>query len=175
MKREEVEKLNETLRDEMDIAGALSRDYPDVVLLDLANDTAVTIKREGSIIAENQRVIRRSYNDTWDNYISKYVVEEDRDALKSAILVDKVKAALEKSDEYSCGYRVRVGESGIHYYQASFIRLYSWRKTESQIILGFRCVDAIVAEERKRHFFGPMESLLTRRFWISCLPLATMR
>ena len=137
------------IRDEMEIAGALSRDYPDVVLLDLVNDTAVTIKRKGSIIAEDQRVIRRSYNATWDYYISKYVLEEDRDALYAAISVDNVISALEKSDEYSCSYRVIDDEAGIHYYQASFIRLYSRHKTESQIILGFRCVDAIVEEEHK--------------------------
>ena len=144
-----VEKVNETLQDETDIAGALSRDYPDVVLLDLVSDTAVTIKRKGSVIPEDQRVIRRSYYDTWDNYISKYVYEEDRPALKAAILVDKVKSALEKSDEYSCSYRVIVDETGIHYYQASFIRMYSKHKSERQIILGFRCVDTIVEEERK--------------------------
>lgn len=144
-----VEKANETLRDETDIAGALSRDYPDVVLLDLDDDTAVTIKRKGTIIAEGQRVIRRSYKDTWDTYISKYVLEEDQAALQAAIALDKVKCALEKSDEYSCSYRVIADETGIHYYQASFIRLYSRRKTESQILLGFRCVDVIVEEERK--------------------------
>ena len=148
MMREKLDTLKK-MRDETEIAGALSRDYPDVVLLDLANDTAVTIKRKGSIIAEDQRVIRRSYNDTWDNYISKYVIEEDRAALRDAVLVEKVKAALEKSDEYSCSYRVIADEAGIHYYQASFIRFYSHHKTESQIILGFRCVDTIVEEERK--------------------------
>lgn len=144
-----VEKVNETLREETEIAGALSRDYPDVVLLNLVNDTAVTIKRKGSIIPEDKRVIRRSYYDTWDNYISKYVYEEDRLSLAAAILVDKVKSALEKSDEYSCSYRVITDETGISYYQASFIRVYTRNKTESQIILGFRCVDAIVEEERK--------------------------
>ena len=109
----------------------------------------MTIKRKGCIIPEDERAIRRSYNDTWDNYISKYVYEEDREVLKSAILVDKVKCALEQSDEYSCSYRVLFDETGIHYYQASFIRLYSRNKKESQIILGFRCVDTIVEEERK--------------------------
>ena len=137
------------IRDEMEIAGALSRDYPDVVLLDLADDTAVTIKRKGTIIAEDQRIIRRSYRDTWDYYISKYVLEEDKAALYAAISIDKVKRALEKGDEYSCSYRVTDGETGIHYYQASFIRFYSRHNTESQIILGFRCVDTIVEEERK--------------------------
>lgn len=144
-----AEKANETLRDEMDIAGTLSRDLPDVVLIDLVNDTAVTIKRQGCIIPKDQRVIRRSYHDTWDYYISKYVLEEDRAALYAAVSIEKVKGALEKSDAYSCSYRVIADETGVHYYQASFIRLYSGHSTESQIILGFRCVDEIVEEQHK--------------------------
>ena len=71
VKAKELETLKK-IRDEMEIAGALSRDYPDVVLLDLVRDTAVTIKREGNMIAEDQRVVRRSYKDTWNYYIEKY-------------------------------------------------------------------------------------------------------
>ena len=147
VKVRELETLRK-LRDEMAIAGALSRDYPDVFLLDLANDTAVTIKHSGNVIEEDQRIVRRSYQDTWNYYISKYVVEEDRNALWAAVSVEKVKSALKSSDEYSCGYRVNTGAC-IHHYQASFIRLYSRNNTESHIILGFRCVDAIVEEEHK--------------------------
>ena len=144
-----VEKINKTLQDETEIAGALSSDYPDVVLLDFVNDTAVTIKRKGHIIAEENRVVRRSYNDTWEYYISKYVLEEDRESVRAAVLIENVRSALEKSDEYACSYRILADSTGIHYYQASFIRFYSRHKTKSQIILGFRCVDAIVEEEHK--------------------------
>ena len=148
VKGKELEAM-ERIRNEMEITGALSRDYPDVVLLDLANDTAVTIKRRGIMIAEDQRTLRRSYQDTWDTYISKYVLEEDKPALYAAIGVETVKRALEHSDEYSCSYRVIADETGVHHYQASFLRFYSRNHTESQLILGFRCVDAIVEEERK--------------------------
>ena len=148
VKGKELEAM-ERIRNEMEITGALSRDYPDVVLLDLAGDTAVTIKRKGIMIAEDQRTLRRSYQDTWDTYISKYVLEEDKPSLYAAIGVETVKRALEHSDEYSCSYRVIADETGIHHYQASFLRFYSRNHTESQLILGFRCVDAIVEEERK--------------------------
>lgn len=144
-----VEKINRTLQAEMEIAGTLSKDYPDVVLLDLAHDTATTIKREGRIYAEDERVLRRSYNDTWEYYIKKYVLEEDREALYAAVAVDVVQRALEKSDEYVCSYRVKYDNTGIHYFQVVFLRMYSNRAAESQIILAFRNVDAIVEEERK--------------------------
>ncbi|MDD5832052.1 MAG: response regulator [Clostridiales bacterium] len=146
-----IKELNtlEKIRDEMEIAGALSRDYPDVSLLDLKNDTAITIKRKGVIIPEDQRVIRRSYYDTWDYYISKYVYEADREAVYDAVSIDRVKLALENENEYSCSYRASADETGLHYYQASFIRFRSRHNEESQIILGFRCVDSIVEEDQK--------------------------
>ncbi|MGN1338999.1 MAG: ATP-binding protein, partial [Oscillospiraceae bacterium] len=146
-----VEKLNETLREEMEISGALSRDYPDVVLLDFADDTATTLKRDGIMIDENKRVLRRSYRKTWDYYIAKYVLDEDRDNLKAAIDIDVVKHALKSNDEYMCSYRVRYENNTIHYYQAAFFRIYSRCKSESQIILGFRNVDEIVEEERRNN------------------------
>ena len=95
-----AEKANEALRDEMDIAGALSRDYPDVVLLDFTNDTAVTIKCRGHIVPKDQRVVRRSYRDTWDYYIQTYVLEEDRNVLNEAISIERVKRMLAESDEW---------------------------------------------------------------------------
>lgn len=145
----EVEKINETLRDEMDIAGALSKDYPNVVLLDFVNDTVVTIKKNGIIIKEDERVIKRSYKSLWERFILKYVPEEDKDALTAAVSSDTVLHALEAKDEYSCSYRTCFDSTGIHHYQASFIRLYSRRAKENQLILGFRNIDAIVEEERR--------------------------
>ena len=144
-----VEKMNKILWDEMEIAGTLSKDYPDVVLLDLANDTATTIKCKGRIFAEDERVARRSYKNAWDYYINKYVVKEDRKALYEAVAVDVVQRALEQSDEYICSYRVQFDDSGIHYFQIAFFRMYSKRAAESQIILAFRNVDTVVEEERR--------------------------
>ena len=37
-----------------------------------ADDSAVTVKKHGIIIAKADRVVKRSYNDTWEYYISKY-------------------------------------------------------------------------------------------------------
>ena len=145
-----VRHVNETLRDEMEIAAALSKDYPDVVLVDLADDSAVTVKKHGIIIAKADRVVKRSYNDTWEYYISKYVLSEDRANLKSAVAVDAVRSALENSDEYICSYRVQYGSDRTHYFQAVFIRMYMRDSVEKQIILGFRNVDNIVEEERRQ-------------------------
>ena len=144
-----VEKINETLRDEMEIARILSKDYEDVMLLDMENDTATTIKRAGKIYAEDERVLRRSYNDTWNYYISKYVVDEDKDELRKAIATDVVQQELEKGDEYICSYRVRYDDTGVHHFQVSFMRMYSWRTSEGYIILGFRNVDSVVEQERR--------------------------
>ena len=145
----EVERINETLRDEMEIAEVLSKDYTDVMLIDMENDTSTTIKMAGKIYPENERKIRRHYNETWDNYISKYVIDEDREELRAAVATDVVQRELEKSDEYICSYRVRYDDTGIHHFQVIFMRMYSWRTAEGFIILGFRNVDLVVEQEQR--------------------------
>lgn len=147
-KIKELEALKK-LKYETEIAGALSRDYPDVVLLNLVDDTAVTIKREGVIISEDQRVTRRSYHDTWEYYINKYVHVDDKAAVAAAVNLIMVKETLRNNDEYSFNYRIMMPDTGLHYYQASFIRMYSYNSSESRIILGFMCIDSIMEEEHR--------------------------
>ena len=143
-----VEESNELLQEEMEIASALTIDYPDVVLVNLEEDSAVSIKLHGRMIAEDKRVSRRSYAGTWRNYIEKYVLDEDRDGLRAAVDANAVRRALRDSD--SCVYSYRVSVDGaIHYYQAVFIRIHAHCGAGSRIILGFRNVDAIVEEERR--------------------------
>ena len=144
-----VEKINETLNDEMEIASALSKDYPDASLVDLDGGNVVTIKLHGKMIPKNQRGSIHSYQDTWDYYIEKYVIEEDRENLRNAVDADIVRHVMETSDEYICSYRTRYQDASIHHYQAVFIRIYSASEAENQIILSFRNIDDIVEEERK--------------------------
>lgn len=146
---EAVEKINETLQDEMEIAGALSKEYPNVVLLDLAKDTSTIIKVDGKMIEKEKRVSKRSYEAAWDDFIKKYVLEKDQQNLKASVSIPAVQRALEDGDEYICTYRTIYDNTGIHHFQAAFMRTYSYRTAESQIILGFRNVDNIVEEERK--------------------------
>ena len=141
-------KINEALKDEMEVARALSKDYPDVVLIELENDSAITIKKHGKMIAKEKRDKSRSYIDTWNFYIAKYVLDEDKTNLKEAVSIDTVLHALKDKDEYICSYRIMYG-GVIHHHQAVFIRIYSHCAEKSQIILGFRNVDDIVEGERK--------------------------
>ena len=60
-----------------------------------------------------------------------------------------VKETLRNNDEYSFNYRIMMPDTGLHYYQASFIRMYSYNSSESRIILGFMCIDSIMEEEHR--------------------------
>ena len=97
----------------------------------------------------NERICMEYYNGTWDSYILKYVLDEDRDALKKAVSPDTVRRMLENRDEYGYSYRIVCDGVGVHHYQAVFMRMYTGKALESHIILGFRNADAIVEEERK--------------------------
>jgi signal transduction histidine kinase/DNA-binding response OmpR family regulator len=143
----DVQSANEGLSDEMELAAILSRDFQDVVLVDFADDTTTTIKKAGAICWKDRKVSNRSYNDTWEYYISRYVMEEDRDALYDAVDAEVVREELERSDEYICNYRVRYDDTGIHHFQVVFMRMYIKRTDEHRIILAFRNVDTIVEKE----------------------------
>lgn len=148
LKVKELETLQK-MQDEMVIAGVLSRDYPDVMFIDFNDDSAITIKLSGTIIPKDKRITRRSYRGTWDCYINKYVHEEDREVVFNAVAPEIVKEHLKKSNEYSVSYRVSSDSEDVHYYQASFFGPKLYNGKEDQVLIGFRCVDAIVEEERK--------------------------
>lgn len=141
---DEVRKINRTLQYEMNIAGALSKDYPNVVLLDPANDTVMTIKRNGIILKEGERTVKYSYDELCRRFISNYIPAEDRERIGAAFSLDSVLHALETDDEYMFSYRTVYDDTGIHNYQASFFRILN-----GEIILGLRNIDAIVEEERR--------------------------
>ena len=101
-----VEKSNALLQEEMEIASALTVDYPDVVLVNLEQDSAVTIKLHGRMIAEDERVSLRSYAETWRNYIEKYVLDEDRSGLRAAVDANAVRRALQDGDTCAYSYRI---------------------------------------------------------------------
>ncbi|MGN1016581.1 MAG: response regulator [Faecousia sp.] len=145
-----VEKINAALLDEMEISGALSKEYPDVVMLDLNQDVAFTIKRDGRILPESERNSYRSYHGAWERYIEGFVLEEDRQTTREAVSVEAVQRGLAQSDEYVCSYRAPHADGSIHYYQTVFLRIHGHNGGSARLIAGFRNVDAIVEEERKR-------------------------
>ena len=145
-----LEKINERLLEEMEITAALSRDYQDIMLVDFAEDRVTIIKKNGSMLEEDSRVLPCSYKCIWNSYILKCVLDRDRAKLQEAVSFDVVQRALESNDEYTCSYRVVYDDAVIHYFQAVFMRIYSCSKAESQIILGLRNIDAIVEEEREQ-------------------------
>lgn len=143
-----VEKINEMLLDEMEITNALTKEYPDVFLINFEKNSTVTVKVRGKMIAEEDRSAGRAYDSTWRSYISGYVVREDKGKLKEAVSAAAVKRALQNSDEYPCSFRMK--KNGVlHHCQAVFMRVYSRHNADGQIILGIRNVDAIVEEESK--------------------------
>ncbi|MGN0701128.1 MAG: response regulator [Oscillospiraceae bacterium] len=76
------------------------------------------------------------------------VMHENGIKIPVVLASDVVQRALENSDEYVCSYRIR-HNGRTQYFQAAFFRIFSRRNSGSQIILGFRNIDAIVEEERK--------------------------
>ena len=143
-----VEKSNERLMDEMEIANALTKDYPNVFLVELEGDRMLNIKLRGRMLPEEQRGLPQAYGAAWADYIDRFVLEEDRETVRQAVTIAAVGRALGDGDEYACSYRT-VREGAVHHTQAVFMRVSTRHTAERQLILGFRNVDAIVEEERR--------------------------
>ena len=139
-----VERVNNILTYERDLAGALSKEYPSVVLLNFKKNSAVTVKYKGEIIIETSQMYNRQYQDLWEKEVFKFVLEEDLERLKKAVLMETVLKELEDKNEYNYSYRHKNQNNEIHYVQASFIRFHTYMSDESLIILGFRNIDSIV-------------------------------
>lgn len=68
-----VETANAILQEEMAIAAALSRDFPDVLKLDLENDAALCIKQNGIMLTQDDHKPLLSYRSVWEYYTSHFV------------------------------------------------------------------------------------------------------
>lgn len=123
---------------------ALSRTLEDVFLVDLDKDVSETFKINGKIVREQENN-RRSYRKTWEDYIQKYIHEEDREYVRKRCSAEHVVEQLGLSDSYMFRYRILMGET-MHYYQARFSRI----EDDRHLIMGFECVDAVVQAEKAK-------------------------
>lgn len=137
----------EELKFQYNIAEAMSRDVQDFFMVDVETMTATTIKLGGKLLPKEKR-IPRSYIDTWNTYIEKYVHPEDREMLRVYTNVSHLSYLLSKNDEYNCRYRVVVGDQ-IRNLQVVFT--YIGERNSGKIAFGMRCVDDIVNAETERN------------------------
>ncbi len=124
---------------------ALSVDYNLVCYFDLDTEMGMLlqVKEDSESFAEafSGDLI---FNNCMEKYISRCVVEEDREILRETVCLEKIKEEFSEKKLFYINYRTICGEN-INYYEMKVVRIGSWKEGK-RIVIGFRSVD----EETRR-------------------------
>ncbi|MDO4523600.1 MAG: response regulator [Eubacteriales bacterium] len=140
---EEVQKEN----DFNQITHALVRDYVNVYLIKPQKDEMLAISLKGYLMpGMNQRVgVMISYNKMISAYLNERVVPEDRDRIYHAVGTEYIEQTMADRSEMVLAYHI-LQDGGEHDYQVKVIRT----AEEGTYIFGFKNIDALMVEERRR-------------------------
>ncbi len=140
-------KRNEiNLMEQFNIVNALSRDYANILTINLTTRTIKPIKLGGYVpesFMENYSA-DSSYDTFFTEYVKHRVYAEDRAFMNEAIALDTIIEKLTESDEYSSSYRIE--EKGeLHFYEFKYMKLNS-----DTIIVGIMNIDKIVNDAKEK-------------------------
>ena len=140
-------KRNEiNLMEQFNIVNALSRDYANILTINLTTRTVKPIKLGGYVpesFMENYNT-DSSYDTFFSEYVEHRVYSEDRDFMNEAIALDTIIQKLNESDEYSSSYRID-DKGELHFYEFKYMKLNS-----DTIIVGIMNIDKIVNDAKEK-------------------------
>lgn len=134
---------------QMELMQALSVDYNLVCFFDLDTKAGVVlrVKEDSQSFAEafSGDLI---FDDCMENYISRYVVEEDRDVLRKTLCSERIENKLSEKNLCCINYRMIYGND-INYCEMKVVRTGSWQEGK-RIVIGFRSVDEQIRREMEQ-------------------------
>lgn len=140
-------KRNEiNLKEQFNIVNALSRDYANILTINLTNRTIKPIKLGGYIpesFMENYSA-DSSYDTFFTEYIEHRVYTEDKAFMNEAIALNTIIQKLNESDEYSSSYRID-DKGELHFFEFKYMKLNS-----DTIIVGIMNIDKIVNDAKEK-------------------------
>lgn len=140
----DISKNKEEYEIQSGIIQSLSRNYLDVLLLDVRTNAASIIKSKSILTTGLPQTDSGDY--PFDRLIDKYIREnvhpDDAVMLRQATRLSHVQEQLAQEQEYVGTYRV-LRDGNAHYYQFRFIR----NPEYGSVVLGLMDIDKIVAKE----------------------------
>lgn len=125
---------------QMELIQALSVDYNLVCFFDLDTEMGMPlrVKEDSQSFAEvfSGDLI---FDTCMEEYISRCVVEEDREMLRETVCAAKIKEELSEKKLFCINYRTICGDD-INYYEMKIVRIGSWEDGK-RMVIGFRSVD----------------------------------
>ena len=146
--RRQDRETHDAIKAQWDVIGALAEDYSNVFNVAPGRDTADIIKLEGYVTDELTRETKIfPLEHIVGNYARDRVHAEEREEFKRMLSAENFKAVFADRKEFDYTYRIDA-DGGIHHFNAHMVRI-SKPGEELHVVVGFRNIDAIVAEQEK--------------------------
>ena len=143
----EIEKTDSIISKEQRLQKLLSglgNDYTIILLINLDTDKfEIVLNQQSNNIAKQQKTI--DYTDYLDNYANAYVVPESCEDMKRVLRKDNLLETFKTQNDLYFRFRSVPNSLGQTCFEAHAVREYD-NKNHCAVI-GFRCVDRIVAKE----------------------------
>lgn len=133
-----------------DIIRGLSNDYVSIYDVQLEIDVVDVLKLESFVVKGLKSDMKGlKYSALIGGYCEGRVHPDDKKEFLRAVSCENVIKELKINGQYEITYRILVSGE-IHYFIARYIRT-SEKSQPVRALIGFRCVDVVVAEDRKHH------------------------
>lgn len=160
IKNAEMAKQNNLIEEQMAVIDGLASEYFALFLLDM-NTKSFRLYMKSDNEKQEERIsmsLASDYVAALNDYIDRYVKEEEREPLKRQIAPEHLMEAIPKRGIYSINYERLSGEK-VDHCQMNFARVPVIHKRDIAV-LGFRYVNKIVEKELKQKRL--LEDALTR-------------
>lgn len=144
---EQKQKERKKERRQRELVQALSIDYNLVCFFDL--DTGMGFQvQSGEKLFDGVFDDKMSLEEGMEQYIQKFVYEDDRDMLRQASTREVLKRELEEKMLYAVNYRIVKGDR-VEYFRMKVVRAGTWEENHG-IVFGFHSVDEMIRNEREK-------------------------
>lgn len=146
-----VEQLNTVLREEMSIAGALSKEYHSLFKIDVKTGKMSLYRSDG--MGMNPATLKKlmaagDYDSIISQYIENFVVPEDRERIQESARLAVLLEEVPETGLYKLGYR-RIMNGITSYYEMNVVKTVDQNGIET-FVLGMRDVDEEMRRQLKQ-------------------------
>jgi signal transduction histidine kinase/AmiR/NasT family two-component response regulator len=140
------------LQEQLSVFNVLSRNFKNVYLVDLKNETVKILKLEADYVdVQNEGIDREfPFDIILGNWLNNVVCQDDREELSKIFTVENVSKRLAAEKEFTGNYRSEV-DGEVHYFQYNVSIV---NEDGTKVIFGFQNIDDIICtqleEEKKR-------------------------
>ncbi len=148
----EQEELRAFESEQLTLLSGLSAEYQTVWLYDYEAHTARLILNNGQSATTTHTITKDTlgnYEKTVGQFIDSFVVEEERAELHRRMEMDYLMEHTELNKLTLVPFSVRGSDGQLHYFQICITKVLT-EAEKVQFVCGFRNVDAIVAEEKRK-------------------------